>query len=766
MLVSSSVLYAIALVLLIVLLLAVSLFLVRPASPLMRRLPAHSRGRQLVRLTIPAVTVSIALLLAHAWGNPFQPGWRSSAPDKTAVASSDLYRTIPLGQANVAIGGGGYVTGIYLHPRERDLVYIRTDIGGFYRWLPREQRWLPLTDHFSVDESNYFGGEALALDPQHPNVVYIAAGKYHHAGNGGLFKSSDRGQTWRKLPLELPMGGNEQLRWVGERLVVSPTDSRLLLFGSRRDGLWRSTNGGNSWTRIPSIPQTAQEEDHVGICSIAFHPRQPGMVYASLYGDGVYQSRDGGQTWRRLEGSPSQVHRLAIAPSGIVYGTAKGPDGIVRFNRDRWTVISPPGSTESFNGLTINPRNPSEILVSEDQEEQARLYFSANGGDTWTLLRASITQTVPWWPEKYFANHIADLAFDPLVAGRVWFTDWYGIWRTERIAANPVRWTNYVYNHEQVVTFTLVSPPQGAALLSGLADVDGFKHDRGLTTFPSRNFASSGPKFQDTYDLSYCEANPLHLVRVGGNRWNQTYNGAISKDGGSSWQPFSSFPTDKMPLRVAISATDCDRFIVLLSDYPPMLTSNGGRSWQPISGLPNGMDGPWTWNRPLVADPVESDRFYYYDDGTVYRSEDRGTRFAKVNTNLPDSSWYALHTSPGQRGELWLAANEDGLYRSSDGGTTFTRVARVKQARLFSTGMPATGSRNPALYLYGQVEGGAEGIFQSLDNGTTWLPISHPQRPMGNVPNSMEASQQQFGLVFVGTNGRGIYFGSSEATRR
>ncbi|MEH2175579.1 hypothetical protein [Nostoc sp.] len=94
-------------------------------------------------------------------------------PFKLACSATSDYQW-----ANVSIGGGGFVTGIYLHPLERDLAYIKTDNGGFYRWNSKDYKWIPLTDKFRLQQSNYYGGEALALDPNNPNIVYIAAGKY------------------------------------------------------------------------------------------------------------------------------------------------------------------------------------------------------------------------------------------------------------------------------------------------------------------------------------------------------------------------------------------------------------------------------------------------------------------------------------------------------------------------------------------------------------------------------------------------------------
>jgi photosystem II stability/assembly factor-like uncharacterized protein len=64
------------------------------------------------------------------------------------------------------------------------------------------------------------------------------------------------------------------------------------------------------------------------------------------------------------------------------------------------------------------------------------------------------------------------------------------------------------------------------------------------------------------------------------------------------------------------------------------------------------------------------------------------------------------------------------------------------------------------MYLYGNVADLDDGIFRSLDRGKTWTRIGSRSKPIGNSPNVMEASSQQFGLVFIGTNGRGIYYGT------
>ncbi|NJL52249.1 MAG: hypothetical protein HC930_08560 [Hydrococcus sp. SU_1_0] len=117
---------------------------------------------------------------------------------RTVINTSD-WQSIP-------IGGGGYVTGIYVHPQVPDLVYMQTDNGGAYRWHPQQQQWENMIDDFPRLPWNYYGVETLALDPHNPELVYLALGKYTSSGRGRLWKSSDRGHTWIESDLQVPMG--------------------------------------------------------------------------------------------------------------------------------------------------------------------------------------------------------------------------------------------------------------------------------------------------------------------------------------------------------------------------------------------------------------------------------------------------------------------------------------------------------------------------------------------------------------------------------
>ncbi|GEC06065.1 hypothetical protein SSP24_37200 [Streptomyces spinoverrucosus] len=89
----------------------------------------------------------------------------------------------------------------------------------------------------------------MAVDPAHPNRVYLALGAYTQswAGNGAVLRSDNRGATWKRTDLTVKLGGNEDGRGCGERLLVDPRDSDTLWLGTRHDGLLKSTDRSATW---------------------------------------------------------------------------------------------------------------------------------------------------------------------------------------------------------------------------------------------------------------------------------------------------------------------------------------------------------------------------------------------------------------------------------------------------------------------------------------------------------------------------------------
>ena len=110
----------------------------------------------------------------------------------------------------VKIGGGGFVTGIVIHPDSADIMYARTDVGGLYRWDTAEQDWHQLISRESVGQKVSLSVESVALDPNNPNIVYAATGSRGTDSptvfvSGeidcqlGVFGSTDSGNTWNQF---------------------------------------------------------------------------------------------------------------------------------------------------------------------------------------------------------------------------------------------------------------------------------------------------------------------------------------------------------------------------------------------------------------------------------------------------------------------------------------------------------------------------------------------------------------------------------------
>jgi photosystem II stability/assembly factor-like uncharacterized protein len=166
---------------------------------------------------------------------------------------------------SVAMGGAGYVTGIITSAHEEGLIYARTDVGGAYRWKPEDESWIPLTDWIPEAQVGLMGIESLAIDPQNPNRMYMLAGtSYWSGGYTAILRSDDYGETFDVINVsnQFRAHGNGIGRQNGERLAVDPNNSDILWAGTRAHGLFRSTDRGDTWSRVISLDVTSTPNEN------------------------------------------------------------------------------------------------------------------------------------------------------------------------------------------------------------------------------------------------------------------------------------------------------------------------------------------------------------------------------------------------------------------------------------------------------------------------------------------------------------------------
>lgn len=160
---------------------------------------------------------------------------------------------------NLPIPGGGYVTGFLFHPKKRDILYIRTDIGGTYKFDYSSQTWNSLTESVNMYDLSETYPIALATDNEQTATLYIISGVYQSAelspdgkAWGKLSISSDGGKTFIHKKLPFYVHGNLNGRGTGYRLIKDPVKKDTLYFASQKDGLLRSRDLGDSWEVLPT----------------------------------------------------------------------------------------------------------------------------------------------------------------------------------------------------------------------------------------------------------------------------------------------------------------------------------------------------------------------------------------------------------------------------------------------------------------------------------------------------------------------------------
>lgn len=700
------------------------------------------------------------------------------APDAPSVAA-------PLDYVwdSVAIGGGGFVTAVIPSRSDPNVAYARTDVGGAYRWDGKARRWTPLLDWVGEDQTGLLGIDALAIDPNNAANVWLLAGiAYLNGGRSAILRSSDHGKTFEVIDVtaQFKTHGNGFGRQNGERLAVDPGSKDHLYLGSRRDGLFASSDGGRTWQRNAALPVTTTPND-VGLNIVLFDPASVqdgrarrlfvGVSRFGSVGPNLYRSDDAGASFAPVAGAPTDFmpQRAAFDGAGNLYityadGAGPHPDRAGREPIDRgqvwkldiarnaWTEVTPKGWTRPFAGISVDPRNPKRLVVStintfipQGDAKGDRIFISNDGGASWVdVVGRGFRRDeagVPWL--KGHAIHWAgSVEFDPGDPRAVWVTSGNGVFRTADIDATPATWTFTVAGLEETVPLGFVSMA-GMPPVSAIGDYDGFVHED-----PSRHGRIHHPEIGTTTGLDAAALQPRTMVRVGDAM-------LITRDGGASWRRTAALQGKRG--RVAISADGATLVHTPQDSAVSYWSSDDGASWQRVEGLNGkGLDGR---GLRAVADPVQPKVFYAYDDQALLVSLDGGASFAP-RASLPAGGSRLIRLAPGRSGDLWAPLKDGGLRRSLDGGASFARVAGVGYCGAVGFGKAAPGKDYPSVYIWGSV-GGKRGIYRSLDAGASWQRINDDAHQYGGPGDGhfIVGDMNRFGFVYMSTAGRGIVYG-------
>jgi hypothetical protein len=761
-----------------------------------------------------AATISSSGLLNATGAGDFT----ITATSSSISASQAFHVSIPLTGsgasgfkwASVNVQGMGYVTGLVIHPLSPYDIYIRTDVGGAYRFDRTQKHWVPLLDHYGRLESEVYGVESIAVDPSDTNTVYIAAahGRTISGGNvqtpAEVLVSHDRGATWTNTGLgaqNLYIGANDSYRGTtGERLAVDPNDPGIVYFASRQNGLWRGVRGaGDEFDWQPVAGGLPAPAISPGVSFVLFDKSggtnassETLNVYTGVYGSGVYASTDAGSTWVQIASTANPV-RAAVGSDGALFVAFGGDEGatsggVGRYKSGKWQDVTPPASKAAYAGISVDPENPQIVVAALNANRT--MYRSTDAGSTWSAVTVGSpdANTPQYYPQGAGGWGDAALVIDPANSKRVWQTNGYGVLETDDITAGSTAWMWQMANLEELVVQKVKAPPvttvpgtntPGADLLSVVADMVGFRH-ASRDVVPTATIDSFAYVAQGT-GISYCATQPQNAVFVGWDETNvSSAMSGITTDNGLTWKHIPN-TTPGSGGKIAMAADDPKKMVWAPYNAGPMYTADGGNTWNTatVNGAP--LPASWQlsnswWNGDvLAADQIAAGTFYYFNNGDFYVSSNGGATWTGNTVAWPQDPHWVINVSivpnPAKAGDVWMAfapnsnqTTEYQLIHSTDGGKSFASVTSLTNANFVAFGKGNDAS-TPFLYVHGRVPGdAADAIYKSEDAGATWIRISDPSVMQFGEINALEGDMRVKDLVYVGQGGRGIVFGYGAAS--
>lgn len=630
------------------------------------------------------------------------------------------------GNANAS----GRISSIAVDPTNGSIAYAAAAAGGLWKTTNGGATWIPLTDQIFYPISG-----ALAIDPSNHLAVYYGTGDYDGDVKGnGLFRSLDGGQSWTRIAV--PSQHGDQIA----RVIIDPTNPSIIhVAGS--SGVTRSTNGGATWSPL----QLGNVSD------LVMSPAAPSTLYCARRDVGIYKSVDGGGTWNQLGGglptigvrrinldlcrtSPQTLYAGIINSSGGLLGFYASSDSGTTWVR-RTNTPNYPGAQGWFNHfVAADPINPAVVYAGGvfPSYSPAGIIKSTNSGINWSDITVSATQG-----QIHPNQHC--VAFGP--DGTVWVGSDGGVWKSTTGGAT---WINCNAGLATAHIFKIaLHPSDPTKILAGTQDNGSVERTADVASWSQLIAGDGGFCLYDSSQPArrYTTYTGLRIFRFTSAGYDAEITGPWTlTDDVAAVAPLVMDPSDS---RALLGGTT--RVWRCVDASLPVV------SWTPLSA--GSISGAGVMTAIAVSNRSPN---------TIYAGGSLGSFFATTDALIwvdrsaglpPGETISDIVIDPANSSHLYVSTRYDvsgRVLESSNAGATWTSRTVSLPAGLEGISLAVDWSPSPpGLFL-----GTAVGVYASYDNGATWIKDSV------NLPNvsvsdlAIDATRR---TLTAGTLGRGVW---------